>query len=207
MHQYEYAYGMAEVSTREASVGVDKERGMKEKDRIRVKILIDGEVLGSQAGKQDEIAILNKIRDAVCGTQTYLEALFSPRLIEWFSQMVADDFCSDVMLVVDELSRAETVLRSAITSLEAEIKRMKKDHDMKISNHRDGYNGEIKKLKEGLERTKELRDEYADGLEKESRRRIEVENELRNCELISAGREEDIVRLKARLYDLTAKSE
>ena len=180
---------------------------MKENDRIRVKISIDGEALGSQTSKQTEIAILHKIRDAVCGTQTYLEGLFSLRLIEWFSQKVADDLGCNVMQVVDELYSGEMASRMSIMSLEAEMERMKKDHDMKISNHRDAYESEIKKLKEELERTKELRDEYADGLEKAVRRLKEVESELRNCELISAGREEDLVRLKARLYDLTAKSE
>lgn len=180
---------------------------MKEKDRIRVKMSIDGEVLGSQTGKQDEIAILHKIRAAVYGTQTYLEGLFSPRLIEWFAQKVADDFGCDVMQVVDELSRGETVLRSAITSLEAEMERMKKDHDMKLSAHRDGYHEEIKRLKDEVENRKERMREYADALERVNAQLRGVESELRNCELISAGREEDIVRLKARLYDLTAKSE
>ena len=180
---------------------------MKEKDRIRVKMSIDGEVLGSQTGKQDEIAILNKIRDAVSGTQTYLEGLFSPRLIEWFSKEVANDFSCNVMLVADDLSRGEMVLKSANTRLEVEMERMKKDHDIKLSAHRDGYHEEISRLKDEVESRKERMREYADALERVNAQLREVESELRNCELISAGREEDIVRLKARLYDLTAKSE
>jgi chromosome segregation ATPase len=110
------------------------------------------------------------------------------------------------MIVVDGLSKDDWVLRSAITRLEAEMERMKKVHDMELSAHRDGCNEEIERLKVGVESGKERMREHRDALERVNAQLRVVESELRNCELISAGREEDIVRLKARLYDETVKA-
>jgi hypothetical protein len=170
---------------------------------MKVKVSVTG--LSDNPSKQEEIDILFQLHKLFEGRQWYVSSLFSEDLVTWFSHQVSQDVNCDVMLELsgsrEHALKAEGIIRNMTAALEVQAK----EHDRKLSKVRDGYEAEIKHLKQELQFSKEREAEYADGLEKEKEQCIEADRVIRQNRTTIDFLEAEIIRLKAKLYDLTEK--
>jgi len=174
-------------------------------EKTKVKVSITG--LSESPSKQEEIDILFQLHKLFEGKQWYVSSLFSEDLVTWFGHQVSQDVSCDVVLEVnaarEHALKADSLARKVMSDLDMEAK----EHDRKISQHRDGYESEIKVMKEELQRAKEREAEYADGLEKEVAQHAEAVRNVQQDRSTMDSLETEVIRLKAKLYDLAIDRE
>jgi polyhydroxyalkanoate synthesis regulator phasin len=135
--------------------------------------------------KEMEAKVLDKLYEAFAGTDTYLEQLFTAPFVSWVNTKIRDDIFPEVMQYV----------------------------------HQDRYNGEIDrlaKLVDDAEITNQANinlihrlERDVDGLTKENQQYEaaipDYDSEIAEKRGIIDGLEQEIVELKAKLYDEMTK--
>jgi hypothetical protein len=172
-------------------------------EKSQIKVSITG--LDENPSKSDEVAVLERLVEMFICKQWYLSLLFSKDLLEWFRGQVAQDVSCDLMgefgFSRDQVMNAESRANTLKTDLESQAK----IHDAKLSEFKRVYEDEISKLRNELDRTKEREAEYADELGKEHVRNLFADCTIRQDRSTIDVLEVEIIRLKARLYDLMTK--
>lgn len=155
----------------------------------------------SQTTKIEETAILKKLQESI-NEASYLSSLVSPGLVDWFTEMVHNDFTPDIMATLadarEDIINAERETRSARSLAEAAAIAEAKYHNL--------YNAQVELV--------ELKNKKIDSLHQEegklilslSAAREDIGNlQSENARLQSEidRRDAEMIRLKALLWDLT----
>jgi hypothetical protein len=172
-------------------------------EKTKVKVSVSG--LDENPTKAEEVEVVVQLVEKFRGKGWYLSSLFGTGLLAWFEGQAAQDVNCNVMLELEAARehalKAVGIARKAVADIEANAR----DHDRKLSQFRDGYRSEIEKLKQELESAKGREAEYADGLEKERQQREEADRTIRQNRSTIDVLEAEVIKLKARLYDLMDK--
>jgi len=146
--------------------------------------------------KAEEIEVLTKIRDAVAGKDLYLVSLFTDDLVAWATKQIQDDVMPDLYAYYqDEIRTADVELgnfRKKLAEVEGKAESLQRELDEKAR--------EMKVLWNQLKTVEEARDAAYE----------KYEEALATASSIGAEKalvEEEVVKLKARLYDLMIEKE
>lgn len=146
-----------------------------------IKLKIDNDMK-----KQEEIAILEKLKKVFYEhPNNYLTSLFSTEFVSWASQRIRDDFPVDVYEYVNGYG-ADVDLNKKLADRISELQELQQESVSKVA-----------ALQEALS---SLRTKYNDDIEWH----VNHENELTTR---LAAQEDELLRLKAKLYDLQEKEE
>lgn len=175
-------------------------------------------VLNSESSKQEELEWLNGVVDAA-GVNTYMSQLFSDELIGWTKGRVASDlFCN----IVGELNRKDSAIRLQQATIKdqeklldergAEIERLRayavslRFRTETAEAHASESDGKIESLELELA---ELEDAAAEcdslkaQLEQVTEYKYKAQAEVVSYSQTIAALEQEVLELKAKLYDLT----
>lgn len=143
--------------------------------------------LVEKASKQEEIEWLQALAKSVQGKDLYLADLFTEKLVNWAAEAIRNDFPPNVMESLDTAWSEETKAHDDLKAAAREIEERKKGESEKLEritlleNHLRNYD----------ERIRDLTEQVQDRLE-------EANAMLNEKEVLEA----EIIRLKARLFDL-----
>lgn len=148
--------------------------------------------------KAEEIETLRHITVALAGTGSYLESLLSPRLLDYFAENVRNDFDPDVMSTLSNCNDLRDTMAAHMNLMEGEQKRVSKEYQKRL----DEANEAIKFAQSTIDmQGKRHNDLLAE--RSELNQIIHDLTEEKEALIVKAGRlEDEVVRLKAKLYDL-----
>lgn len=147
----------------------------------------------SSASKADEMAALRKVA-TIFEPGTYLADLFSPALIEWVQTQLDNDFPPDIFSVIDSSAQNLMEAEQRARNLTDQLRAVTDDAVRKI----EALNAEINLKVEFIDRVRDDREEWKEAYLTETERLTEERAK-------SASLENEVTKLKARLYDLMDK--
>jgi len=180
-------------------------------DRImkhnRITVTLEGQKpihfeIGHDIPKADEIQLMELLEKSFAGTDTYLVSLFSPALTTWVSGQIRSDFPPDA---ADWLIGAKFKAEEKILSLQAEITRLNNTLDFVQRDSKDKISARdeiVEGLRVDLARQKEDDDKaMAETLGDLS----VVKHELNVANALLLEKKQEIIELKAKLFDMIVK--
>jgi len=169
------------------------------------------EVMTSQSTKAEEIDTLDKMVE-VAGEQTYLSSFFSPEMVGWVKNHIIDDFSCNYY---EQLAGQESITRKLDIANSAYELASKERNELKVKNDELvkqyamllSEEAEVERKVDFLENYKEelieRSDDYRKSFEETLAERNGLSNQVNtlNSQLDIAVQQ--IIELKAKLYDLT----
>ncbi len=158
--------------------------------------------IGGDMAKADEIQLMELLEKAFTNTNTYLQSFFAPALTTWVSGQIKDDFPPDVSgWLIDAKFKAE----KQILDLQAEVKRLtvsldllKDDtqkRDYRLNDIIAGLHTELQQQRQDEE--KAMAETLGD--------LASVKHELNVANGLLAEKKQEIIELKAKLFDMIVK--
>lgn len=145
--------------------------------------------LNTQSTKAEEIQFLKEIASAA-GTGSYLHSLLSTKLVGWMESQIRDDFGCDLMgnweLAEEQLTESTREIRALNTQLNvahADAKKAKEEHESQIGM---------------IETTLHMLDTQLADMTNQWHQALDEKHELK---VLAQDRADEILRLKAALYD------
>jgi hypothetical protein len=171
----------------------------------------------TDSSKQEEIDFLIDCKQQV-GTGSYLNDLFSPKLMTWVETQIRNDFSPDIMLNFDELVKDNGTLLTKLATRDQEIKDLqdalnKRDNEI-IKIKRDNETFQTEFMREARRRfshvyqaitgsTIHFEDDDLSGMAD-----VCISKYFEFAKMMddtTASLQAEIVSLKAKLYDLISK--
>lgn len=142
--------------------------------------------LTTNSSKEEEIQFLKEVA-SMCGSGSYLHELFTEKFMAMIEHDIKNDFYPDVMDKIEALQKEGTEKSSKCLELSSEIARLEKTMELKDS-----------RIEELLSRLETFRKEFDATLT----RSVDLQDKLIEKEDELAGKTQEIITLKAALYDL-----
>lgn len=158
----------------------------------------------NDALKAEEIEALERFANSV-GSQTYLASLLSKKLLDWFNSRVHDDFSCDLFADYDYTTEQLATALISVKSYKAEVETLQAKLDYANQSAEDFKSVAAARVEE-LEKKIFT---YATSVGEMTVRIEDLERELAfaNARAKSevAQKDDEIIRLKAKLYDMIEK--
>ncbi len=172
-----------------------------------VKVKIEGVEggLNSQTGKSDEIAIIEELHRKFSGSQTYMEHLFSLPFVEWIKSQIKDDLSCDIHSDLVHGGMEVGRLTSIISSLQEKERRDAHASEFEVSKWRARWqekeNDDARHVQELFKEREERQLGQQERMEKLNEMTDMLEQEREDSMKLA----DQVVSLKAKLYDLMVK--
>lgn len=148
----------------------------------------------SQMCKQDEIDVIENLGTAFAGTGCYLENFFRPAMINWVVDQIRNDFTADIMDHYGDTERQVLDLAGKYQQAKAQLEKVLSEQaasEMKAS--------------AALENMKKLFEAARSRESAENQRCCKAMDTIEQQDETIAGQQAEIIRLKAKLFDLMDK--
>ena len=149
--------------------------------------------------KATEIKVLEKLHTNLKGTGTYLESLFTFEFAEWVRYQIANDWLPNIY---EELNAERN--NHSVTKAEArlDVERLEKEVD-DLKEDLNTYRAVVDEQNEKLIAITNEANNWQEAFESAREVQYDIASRLCETEIRYLQQEEEIIRLKAKLYDLT----
>jgi predicted transcriptional regulator len=146
--------------------------------------------LTTNSSKEEEIQFLKEVA-SMCGSGSYLHSLLSSSLVSWTELQIRNDFSCDVFENWESAERQRDVnansvkiLTQKLADANALVESTKEEHQFYVG---------------AAETTKAMLDTQLEAMTDQWHQALDEKHEFK---VLAADRAEEIIRLKAALYDL-----
>jgi hypothetical protein len=187
------------------SILVAGERGTDMGVKVKIEGIEGG--LNSQTGKSDEIAIVEELHRKFSGSGTYLEHLFSMPFVEWVKSQIKDDLScdihSDLVAAGMEVSRLNSLNAALSQVSERNAKGLEEEISKWKARWQEKENDDARHVQELADRRREWQEERNGLVIKMNEMEERIDQECHDALKLA----DEVVSLKAKLYDLITKKE
>ena len=163
-----------------------------------IEIRISGGKPNVKMTKAEEIEMLEKIAEQFKGSQTYLEQLFSEKMLTWCRYQIGNDFSCDM---AEELRSCEKTI--------TEMSKKDDEHDIEIETAQKLILELRKDVEAKLQAWRDAQDEIREGKRQRNDAMVNknwmeqlIQQERELAEEMKKKHELELVYLKAKLFDL-----